>query len=546
MTVRVYGAILMATIAVRSGNTLAQPPAPAEKSATSLVGNTGLAGQTGVVEKTGLAGQTGVAGKTEVVGKAVEPGNDRAADPPVGGVVCRKADDAGEALRDALPTLGSLMIIGGGARHENHALWSDFARLAGGAGRRVAVLPCASGYPRKNGERSVKMLQGYGLDAFLVPLAITGLEGFRHDEVARDPVWIEQVRKADGVYFIGGSQGRIRDALVDGQGRATPMLDAIWEVYRRGGVVAGTSAGAAVMSRVMFRDPATILQNLQHGVHMGKDLGDGLGFLDPHWFVDQHCLVRGRFARVLVAMSQHGMKYGLGIDEDTAVVVERGERARIVGNRGAVVIDLSRATNGVKSTGGSTADGSTSAVPTAPHPSVQRQTSGNAAGNAASHSSTKAVGAASDGAAPFTLTNARLTYLNHGDAMDLRTLEVVPSVSKRAERKIDPRAADFRPSLSRKLFYTDVLANTTLVDILTRVLVHKDGLAIGLAFDGAAAAEGPTPGFEFRFYRGDDSVGWETEAHGPTDSTIQNIHLDVRPITIQGPLYRHASPEPGG
>jgi cyanophycinase len=419
--------------------------------------------------------------------------------------------DPKAVLRDAVPTLGSLMIIGGGARHDNHALWSDFARLAGGGGKRVAVFPCASGYPRKNGERAVKMLQGYGLDAFLVPLALTGLEDFRPEEVTRDPQWLERVRQADGIYFIGGSQGRIRDALVDNSGRATPMLDAIWDVYRRGGVVAGTSAGAAVMSRVMFRDPASILHNLQHGVRMGKDLADGLGFLDANWFVDQHCLVRGRFARVLVAMSQHGMKFGFGIDEDTAVVVERGERARIVGNRGAVVIDLSRATHG----------GKAATVGTAASTVVGKEES----------------------PGPFALTNARLTYLNHGDAIDLRTLEVVPSATKRAERKIDPRAADFQPSLSRKLFYTDVLANTTLVDILTRVLVHKDGLAIGLAFDGAAAADGPTPGFEFRFYRGDDSVGWETEAHGPTDSTIQNIHLDVRPIMIQGPLYRPALPD---
>ncbi len=456
MSVRIFGAILMATVALYGGETFAQAPVVADP----LAGNA-------------------------------------SAD--------KKSSDKGEALRDALPTLGSLMIIGGGARHDNHALWSDFARLAGGGGHRVAVFPCASGYPRKNGERAVKMLQGYGLDAFLVPLAVSGLEEFRHDEVARDPAWLEQVRKADGVYFIGGSQGRIRDALVDSQGRATPMLDTIWEVYRRGGVVAGTSAGAAVMSRVMFRDPAPILQNLQNGVQMGKDLGDGLGFLDANWFVDQHCLVRGRFARVLVAMSQHGMKHGFGIDEDTAVVVERGQRARIVGNRGAVVIDLSHCQ--------------------APVPTP---------------------GKADAAEGPFSLVNARLTYLNHGDAIDLRSLEVVPSAAKRAERKIDPRAADFRPSLSRKLFYTDVLANTTLVDILTRVLVHKDGLAIGLAFDGAAAAEGPTPGFEFRFYRGDDSVGWETEAHGPTDSTIQNIHLDVRPVTIQGPLYRHSSTAAGG
>jgi cyanophycinase len=491
MNVRIFGAMLMAIVVLLGGNTMGQTVSNRDNPAVPSPAPTALASDT-------------------------------------------KPTDAGAALREALPTAGSLMIIGGGARHDNHALWSDFARLAGGPQKRVAVFPCASGYPKKNGERAAKMLQGYGLDAFLVPLAVSGLEGLLHEEVARDPQWLERVRQADGVYFIGGSQGRIRDALVDNNGRATPMLDAIWEVYRRGGVIAGTSAGAAVMSRVMFRDPAPILQNLQHGVRMGKDLGDGLGFLDANWFVDQHCLVRGRFARVLVAMSQHGMKYGVGIDEDTAVVVERGQRARIVGNRGAVVIDLSQAKHGATNNAANNAANNATNAPSL----------GNRAGPGPRVSNPDS--RRGDEPGPFMLVNARLTYLNHGDAIDLRTLEVMPSATKRAERKIDPRAADFRPSLSRKLFYTDVLANTTLVDILTRVMVHKDGVAIGLAFDGAAAAEGPTPGFEFRFYRGTDSVGWETEAHGPTDSTIQNIHLDVRPVTIQGPLYRPATAEPTG
>ena len=65
----------------------------------------------------------------------------------------------------------------------------------------------------------------------------------------------------------------------------------------RGGVVAGSSAGAAVMSRMMFREARSVLRTLENGVQMGKELAPGLGFLDPSWFVDQHCLARGRFAR---------------------------------------------------------------------------------------------------------------------------------------------------------------------------------------------------------------------------------------------------------
>ena len=396
------------------------------------------------------------------------------------------------AASTAPPPRGSLVIIGGAARHDNEAIWSEVLRLAGGQGGRIAVFPCASSYPLKNGQRAVKLLKSHGADAFLVPVALSGIDGVNCAEAVRDPAIIEQVRGASGVYFIGGSQSRICEALVDKEGRNSPLLDAVWDVYRRGGVVAGTSAGAAIMSRVMFRDPGLILNNMLQGVKMGKEVDHGLGFLDSNWFVDQHCLVRGRFARALVAMRDQHVRYGLGIDEDTAIVVEADERARVIGNRGAVVLDLSQADSDEQ---------------------VRK----------------------------FNLRNARLTYLNHGDAIHLRTLQVTPNPAKQADRKIDPTAPDFRPTGGRRLFYMDVLANTTLVDVMTRVIEHRDGQAIGLAFDGAAAAEGDTPGFEFRFYRAADSFGWETDAHGTTDCTIQNIHLDVRPITVQGPLYSAAS-----
>jgi len=388
---------------------------------------------------------------------------------------------------------GSLVIIGGSARHDNEAIWTEVLRLAGGKGRRIAVFPSASSYPMKNGERAVKLLRSHGADAFLVPVAVSGIDGVKCEDVVRDPLWTEQVRNAGGVFFIGGSQSRIREALVEADGTNSPMLDAVWDVYQRGGVVSGTSAGAAIMSRVMFRDAGVVLNTMLHGVRMGKEVDHGLGFLDGDWFVDQHCLVRGRFARALVAMQTQNVHYGLGIDEDTAVVVEHGDEARVIGNRGAVVLDLSQAQSDAKS-------------------------------------------------ANFNVHNARLTYLNHGDHIHLRTLAVTPNPSKLVDRKIDPNAADFKPSIHRRLFYLDVLANTTLVDVMHRVIDHKDGQAIGLAFDGGAAAEGSTPGFEFRFYRGNDSLGWETDVHGTTDCTVQNIHLDIRPVTIHGPLYSEREP----
>lgn len=398
------------------------------------------------------------------------------------------SSDSPAVARAQQTPAGTLVIIGGSARHDNDPIWERIVRLAHTSKPRIAVFPSASANPLRNGQKAVDHFTRLGASAFLVPVALSGIPDSDHREAVRNSSIVESVRSADGVFFIGGSQSKIRDVLTDEEGRNTPLLDAVWEVYRRGGVVAGTSAGAAIMSRIMYREPASILSTMLHGVRMGKDVDQGLGFLDPSWFVDQHCLVRGRFARALVAMQAQKVPFGIGIDEDSAIVVEREVEAQVIGARGAVVIDLS-------------------------------------------------VAKSDDTQAEFNIRNARLSYLNHGDRINLKTLAITPSPEKLRDRKIDPAAPDFRPQVSRRLFYNDILGNTTLTDVLTRVIDHKEGRATGLAFDGLAAQQGPTTGFEFKFYRGPGSVGWETDHNGTSDCTIQNIYLDVCPVNIHGPIY---------
>ena len=267
------------------------------------------------------------------------------------------------------------------------------------------------------------------------------------------------------------------------------MLDAIWDVYNRGGVIAGTSAGAAVMSRMMFSRPHSVLKTLEDGVQLGAEVAPGLGFLAADWFVDQHCLVRGRFGRSLVAMQTLGFKHGVGVDENTAVVVERGNDMSVVGESGAIVMDLSAA---------------------AADPAVKG----------------------------FNVKNARLTYLSDGDAFDLHTLKPTPAAPKQAEVTIDPNSAEFRPARDDVLVSNDILGRGMLVDLVCKLIDNKQPEAIGLAFDTAQARNGSTTGFEFRFYRGDDSIGWCTTVGDAPVYTIANIHLDVRPIEVKGPIYK--------
>jgi cyanophycinase len=386
---------------------------------------------------------------------------------------------------------GSLMIVGGALRYSNTEVWSRIVELAAARGEknpRIAVIPTASGNPTRSGSRVVDTLNRAGAKAFLVPVGFSKEMDIEVEVAVRDPQWVQEVSGAGGVFFTGGEQRRLVSALYAPDGKNTPLLDAIWAVYKAGGVIAGTSAGAAVMSQVMCRDADRVIQTLINGVNMGKEIDRGFGFLDGSWFVDQHALARGRFARALVIMRSQGVKYGLGVDENTAVEVHQGEKAKVVGQSGALVLDLSEATH---------------------DPKVDA----------------------------FNLRNAKLSYLENGDEFDLKRLKLTPSPQKQAGQVLS-LSPDAKPRDQRTLFSADILGNTTVADLMTKLVVSKKPEALGLAFDGAVAREQPSPGFEFRFYRSDDTIGWTTSEFGGETYTVANVRLDVRPVQVTGPLYK--------
>ncbi|HUQ70080.1 MAG TPA: cyanophycinase [Planctomycetaceae bacterium] len=382
---------------------------------------------------------------------------------------------------------GALLLIGGAQRDGNRLLWDEFVRLAGGPGASVAVFATASVNPQRTGRLYVEFFAKLGLKATLVPLS-TRLGDGDVPRQARDPQSVAQVQTANAVYLAGGDQRRYRDALV-ADGTSTPLLDAIWHVYRKGGLVSGTSAGMAVMSRVMYADAEFNLPVMLHGATMGREADVGLGFVPPDWFVDQHFLSRGRFARTLVAMRQYEFPFGLGIEEDTCVVIERGRVARVVGHQGVTILDASAATT---------------------DPQEPR----------------------------FNVRDVRLTYLSHGDSIDLMTRQVAIGPGKSEEYKIDPFAPNFEPSYLTKQFYNDIVANMMLLEVMYKLVDSPHEEATGLVFDGAAAKTQPkTPGFEFTFRRNRETIAWESPTAPGEAHTVLNVFLDIRPITIRGPLY---------
>jgi cyanophycinase len=373
---------------------------------------------------------------------------------------------------------GSLVIIGGGLRANNAEVWDRIVELAGGKGARIAVFPTAAGTPEREGKLTAEALTRYGAQAFVVPIA-PRLAGTDARKAADDPALAEAVRKAGGAFFTGGDQARITGALRRADGSNTAVLDALWAMYRKGGVIAGTSAGAAIMSSTMFYDPPLdVLPLLKHGVVDGKDVAPGLGFVGDDVFIDQHFLIRGRFARMLPVMLAKGYTLGLGIDENTAAVVGPSRDVTIVGYRGALVLDLA--------------------------------------------------GATVDKAKPnFNLSNARISYLDSGDRFNLVNRAYSPGPDKEPLKNID---REHRESI----FTTDILGNTSVVNLLEKLVDSDQQRAIGIAFDGPGS-KSPERGFEFTFTRVPDTREYATNREDAY--SIYRIRMDIRPVRMHQPLY---------
>jgi cyanophycinase len=383
---------------------------------------------------------------------------------------------------------GYAVAIGGALKADNEEVWGRIVALAGGKGARFVVFGTASEDPEASARQAVDMLQRRGAVAEALPVA-PKFSWVDLNKVVRDPALINKVKNARGVFFTGGSQERIVDVLMPG-GRSTPMLDAIWDVYRRGGVVAGTSAGAAIMSTVMFRDAPSVI-NIMKGKWMdGKQIDRGLGFVGPDLFVDQHFLKRGRFGRMIPLMMAKGYKLGLGVDENSAAIIH-GDEIELIGGKGALMVDL----NDVKTD------------PT--------------------------LGA-------FNLTNARLTYLDHGDRYQLKTRVTTPSALKLRGEKLDPASADFKPYYTEELFHLDMLGDSTISNSMNYLIDSKLAEVRGLTFDVIPKEGDPVAdlGFLFRVYKGPGSIGWSTDEMGPEEYTVISLYLDITPVRMPQPIYK--------
>ena len=229
-------------------------------------------------------------------------------------------------------TKGSLFIIGGGERNQE---MHKFVELAGGVDSRIILIPMASGEPIPYATEEVERLKKLGCKN--VDYIFCDRKGADLDSN------IAKLKNTTGVFFLGGDQVKLTGALL-----GSKLFDSIKDIYKKGGVLGGTSAGAAVMSEVMItgdelinKDTTRNFYTIQKG---NVQTVQGFGFVTKA-IIDQHFVIRKRLNRLISVVLEHPNLIGVGIDETTGIIVKADDTFEVFGGRTVVVIDASQAEN---------------------------------------------------------------------------------------------------------------------------------------------------------------------------------------------------------
>jgi cyanophycinase len=222
---------------------------------------------------------------------------------------------------------GTLIIIGG--REDREAEMKILREVAEKVGRgKLCIATVASASARDELWKVYrKAFRSLGVKK-IAHLSIV------HRDQSIDHRALRAVKGACAVFFTGGDQLKITSEL-----GGTVVAREIEEVYARGGTIAGTSAGASVMSETMLVSGMGV-QSYRRGT---LRMAPGLGFV-RNVVIDQHFAERGRIGRLVGAVAHNPKFIGIGIDEDTGIVVSDNQTFRVIGNGGVYVLDGHEAT----------------------------------------------------------------------------------------------------------------------------------------------------------------------------------------------------------
>ena len=368
-------------------------------------------------------------------------------------------------------TSGPVILVGDVLRLNQRKVWNRITENAAD----LAIVAAANDRPKLYGGFAQRALERHGAFSELLPLAVDPAEfGIEHGRVVSDPALVDKVRDASGVFFVGGAPQRLSTVLFNADGSPTPLAIAIAEMHAASGVIVGGIPGSAGLFTGV-----DAMEVLASGSVSSTQIHRGLGLISKGWFVDQHVFSPGRLAEILVAMHQLGMAHGIGIGTDTSAVIE-GSELEVVGDEGVLLVDLSASRAGSGSPDG------------------------------------------------FRLAGARLSYLEHGDRLDMSALEVTPTAEKLEGFEIEfggesDQAAEQDPPVA-----VDFFARGQLLRLMREAVDGARGEAFGYAFPEGAGAE--DRGFRFRFHSMPGTMGWLSVESGMERYTIVNVGLEISPV----------------
>ncbi len=215
----------------------------------------------------------------------------------------------------------TLMPIGGNENHKKPIVLQEFVRRAGGENANIVIFPQPS-ILENTGKDYAQLFLDLGAHS------TRSLE-FRTRAESSNESFLNTVQAASGIFISGGTQMRL-PALIGG----THLEKAILDSYQRGVVISGTSAGAAVMPKVMIaygKGGPTPREGI-------AQYAPGLGFAEKMVF-DQHFRQRDRLGRLLYLISAHPGLLGVGIDENTAAIVEDESCITVAGTGAVTIVD---------------------------------------------------------------------------------------------------------------------------------------------------------------------------------------------------------------
>jgi cyanophycinase len=227
---------------------------------------------------------------------------------------------------------GYLFIIGGG--HRSEAMMKRFIELRGESSTgKIVIFPMASSQPEESGQSMKEEFRNLGV------------QDVEYHVLTREQALKEENTKildnVSCVYFTGGDQSRLTAALV-----STPIHQRLLKIFKEGGIIGGTSAGAAVMSEIMITGDEK--RNVEDGHAFEKILSNnivvtpGFGFIKTA-IIDQHFVTRKRHNRLLSLVAEHPEFLGIGIDETTAIIVKPDDTFEVIGEQNVVIYDATKA-----------------------------------------------------------------------------------------------------------------------------------------------------------------------------------------------------------